>query len=130
MWQRFKRVPEKDEEINLVFDNLGPQLLIAPKGSAFKFHDFEAQLAFQDFSRCAGGIYPVMSQKVAVIFGPFHQVGLFIIVCHESYLLIMLHWNFSVCHNALCPPQGRSIVISMSHTPTSPSSAVTLIVSR
>src|SRR4030067_3034757 len=96
-----KWIPEKDEEIDLVVYNLGPNLLITSQRPAFEFRNLEAKFAFEDFSRGASRIYPVMSQEVAVIFGPFHQVELFIIVGDKSYLLVMFHWNFFVSHNTM-----------------------------
>jgi hypothetical protein len=97
----FKRVPEEDEEINFVVNDLGADLLVAANRSAFKFRDLEAKFLFQNFACCASRKYLMMSQKIAVEFCPFHQVPFFIIVRDKGYLFVMFHGNFFMNHNPM-----------------------------
>jgi hypothetical protein len=94
----FERIPEKDEKIDLVSDNLGADLLVPAQGSALESRDFEAEFALQDLTGGACRIHFVVGQKIAVVFGPFHQVPFLIIVSDQRNVLVMLHNNFLVRH--------------------------------
>jgi len=94
----FERIPEKDEKIDLVSDNLGTDLLVPAQGSTLESRDFEAKFAFQDLAGGACRIHFVVCQKIAVVFGPFHQVPFLIVVSDQRNVLVMLHNNFLVSH--------------------------------
>ena len=49
----FKRIPEKDKEIDLVVNDLGTDLLVTAEWSAFEPDDLETELLFQNFPCCA-----------------------------------------------------------------------------
>jgi hypothetical protein len=46
MWLRFQWVPEEDQKVDLIANNLGPDLLIATQLSSLKLVDREARLLF------------------------------------------------------------------------------------
>src|SRR3972149_189724 len=79
-----ERGPEKDEKINLAIDNRGADLLIAPQRSTLEFGNFETQFLFQYPTGCAGGIDLVVSQERSIIFGPFNQILLLIVVRNKG----------------------------------------------
>jgi hypothetical protein len=55
MWLRFQWVPEEDQKIYLVANNLGPDLLIDTQLATLKLMDREAQLLFQNRAGLASG---------------------------------------------------------------------------
>src|SRR6266498_1071701 len=106
----FERIPEKDEKIDLVSDDLSTDLLVPAQGSALEFHDFEAKFAFQDLAGGACRVHFVVCQEIAVVFGPFHQVQFLIVVSNQRNVLVMQHNNFLVSHITslvLSPGIGR-----------------------
>src|SRR5207249_7213039 len=107
----FERIPEKDEKIDLVSDNLGTDLLVPAQGSALESRDFEAKFAFQDLAGGACRIHFVVCQEIAVVFGPFHQVTFLIVVSDQRNVLVMLHNNFLVRHmtSLILSPRRRVV---------------------
>ena len=94
----FERIPEKDEKIDLVGDDLSSDLLVPAQWSALKSRDFEAKFAFQDLAGGTCRIHFVVCQEIAVVFGPFHQVQFLIVVSDQRNVLVMQHNNFLVSH--------------------------------
>jgi hypothetical protein len=93
-----ERIPEEDQKIDLVIDNLGADLLITAQGLTLEFRNLEAKFALQDFASSASGIHFMVRQEIAVIFGPFHQVPFFIVMGHKSDLLVVFHGNPFIGH--------------------------------
>src|SRR3989304_469821 len=100
---RFKRIPEKDEKIDLVVSYFGSDLLITAQWSTLEFGDFNAKLLFQDLAGCPCRIYSVVSQEHSIIYCPFNQIALLVVVRDKSDLLIMFHGDFFVSHTKASP---------------------------
>ena len=94
----FERIPEKDEKIDLVSDDLRADLLVPAQGSALKSRDFEAKFAFQEIASGACRVHFVVCQGIPVVFGPFHQVQFLFVVSDQRNVLVVQHNNFLVRH--------------------------------
>src|SRR5712691_6017004 len=112
----FERVPEKDEKIDLVSDDLSTDLLVPAQGSALESRDFEAKFAFQNLAGGACRVHFVVCQEIAVVFGPFHQVPFLIVVSDQSNVLVMQHNNILVSHSTssiLSPRWQNNLVVCL-----------------
>ena len=94
----FQRVPEKNQEIDFVVHDPGPDLLVAPERTALQLVDREIQFAFEQRARRAGRKDFVMRQQVAVEFGPFDQIALLVVVRDQRDFLVRVHRDCFVGH--------------------------------
>jgi hypothetical protein len=100
---RFERIPEKDEKIDFTVGYLGADLLITTQWSTLEFVDFEAKLLFQYLAGGSCRIYLVVSQEHSIVFCPFNQITLLVVVRDEGYPLVMFHGDFFVTHANASP---------------------------
>ena len=59
-----KGIPEEDQEVDLVADDLGADLLVAAKRTTLKHVDLKSKELFQGLARRAGGVHFVVRQEI------------------------------------------------------------------
>ena len=111
---RLQRVPEEDQKIDFVVDDLRADLLIAAQRAALEIIDFQAQLLFQSYARPPGGVDFMVGEQIVVEFGPFQQVALLFIMRYQGNLLIRNHDNLLVRHTAYPILSVNAAVLSVS----------------
>src|SRR3990172_8041978 len=93
-----ERIPEKDQEIDLVVDDPGADLLVTSQWPTLQSDDLEVKFLFQNLACGAGCKDLVMRQKIAVESSPLDQVAFLVVMCNQGDLLVMFHGNFSLGH--------------------------------
>src|SRR3990172_1902589 len=111
MRQRFERIREKDQKVDLAVGDLGADLLIPAQRSTLEFGNVATQFPFQDHAGRACGIERVVGQEGLVVFGPFNEILLLIVVRNQGDFLIVFHRDFLLCHTALFPFSGKSVLL-------------------
>jgi len=96
---RFGRVPEKDQELDLVLRDRGADLLVPSLGPFGGSWTSRTGPRFQDGAGRAGGMQGVMRQDSAVVACPGNQVLFRVVVRPSSNLLIASHGHVFVCHS-------------------------------
>ena len=81
---RFQRIPEEDQEVDLLAYDLGADLLVAAKGAAAQFLYSRVERQFEQRSRGSGGALFMLLEQVAVVLRPLQQIFLLVVVCYEG----------------------------------------------